>query len=58
MNAANQGSDVPGYSPANAQPEMGTLFSGETGKNKKYCTNCGSEVTGKFCSNCGTKVEE
>lgn len=58
MNAANQGSDVPGYNPSNAQPEMGTLFGGETGKNKKYCTNCGSEVTGKFCSNCGTKVEE
>lgn len=23
--------------------------------NNKFCTNCGSPVTGKFCGNCGTK---
>ena len=21
---------------------------------KKFCTNCGNELTGKFCANCGT----
>ncbi len=62
MNAANQGSDVPGYNPGNAQPEMGTLFSGEApaeeNKDVKYCSNCGKPVTGNFCGNCGTKVEK
>lgn len=64
MNAANQGSDVPGYNPGNQQPEPGTLFGGagvapvnnEAGA--KFCSNCGQPVNGKFCSNCGTKVEE
>lgn len=23
----------------------------------KFCTNCGTPVTGKFCSNCGTQVQ-
>ena len=23
----------------------------------KFCSQCGSPVTGKFCSNCGTKIE-
>lgn len=25
---------------------------------KKFCSNCGNEVTGKFCTNCGTKAGE
>lgn len=61
MNAANQGSDVAGYNPGNAQPEMGTLFSNkesEKSGNSKFCSNCGNPVNGKFCSNCGTQVEE
>lgn len=65
MNAANQGSDVPGYNPGNAQPEMGTLFGGKEKAEEvkeevpsKTCPNCGEAVTGKFCSNCGTKIEE
>ncbi len=62
MNAANQGSDVPGYNPGNAQPEMGTLFGrdakAEEAAPSKTCPNCGEAVTGKFCSNCGTKIEE
>ncbi len=61
MNAANQGSDVPGYNPGNAQPEMGTLFgtgtSSEESTAAKTCPNCGAPVTGKFCSECGTKIE-
>ena len=24
---------------------------------KKFCVNCGAEVTGKFCSNCGAAQE-
>lgn len=62
MNAANQGSDVPGYNPGNEQPEMGTLFGNQTAptenKEVKYCSNCGQVVTGNFCGNCGTKVEK
>ena len=72
MGVANQGSDVPGYNPPNAQPEMGTLFGGgekaeetpapeapvEEPAPGKTCPNCGEVVTGKFCSNCGTKIEE
>ena len=63
MNAANQGSDVPGYNPGNQQPEAGTLFGGaaissNSEATAKFCTNCGQPVNGKFCSNCGTKVEE
>ncbi len=66
MNAANQGSDVPGYNPGNAQPEMGTLFGGEQKveekpeevKEEKLCPECGMPVTGKCCSNCGAKLEE
>lgn len=27
-------------------------------ENKRYCANCGTEVTSKFCTNCGTKYEE
>ena len=74
MNAANQGSDVPGYNPGNQMPEAGTLFGGSEKKEEtpveepkveeapvssgKFCSNCGNPVEGKFCSNCGTKVEE
>ncbi|MBR4618486.1 MAG: SPFH domain-containing protein [Bacilli bacterium] len=29
-----------------------------TATEKKYCTNCGREVTTKFCGNCGTQVSE
>lgn len=25
---------------------------------KRFCSNCGNEVTGKFCTNCGTKAGE
>lgn len=25
---------------------------------QKFCSNCGSVVTGKFCTNCGTQVQE
>lgn len=26
--------------------------------NKKFCTECGSEVTGNFCTNCGKTLED
>ena len=72
MNAANQGSDVPGYNPGNQMPESGTLFGSEKKEEvveensneevpvsaHKFCSNCGSPVDGKFCSNCGNKVGE
>ena len=28
-----------------------------TGQQKKYCSECGAEVTGKFCNNCGTEIK-
>ena len=24
---------------------------------KKFCPNCGAEVTGKFCNDCGTEIK-
>ncbi len=29
----------------------------EMENNPKFCSNCGSKLTGKFCSNCGAKAE-
>ncbi len=33
--------------------------SGESGDNKRFCTNCGHEISNdtKYCSNCGTEVK-
>lgn len=54
-----------------SQPEPGTLFKEEMNSqsvgvpseksenavvNNKFCTNCGSPVSGNFCGQCGTKV--
>ena len=62
MNAANQGSDVPGYNPGNQMPEAGTLFGGSEKKEETPVEEPKAEEeplsSGKFCSNCGTKVEE
>lgn len=28
-----------------------------TGQKKKFCSECGTEVTGKFCDNCGAEMK-
>ena len=28
-----------------------------TVQQKKFCTECGAEVTGKFCNSCGTEIK-
>lgn len=40
----------------NAQSQVANNNPQNGGKNK-FCSNCGSPVTGAFCSNCGNKVE-
>ncbi len=43
--------------PGNAQTNVASA-SESVADNKRYCANCGTEVTSKFCTNCGTKYEE
>lgn len=73
MGAINQSAGQPVQAPVqNAMPEPGTIFGGATtapqaetnvetpapqAEAAKFCSNCGSPVTGKFCSNCGTAQE-
>lgn len=40
----------------NAQTQAANNNPQDSGKNK-FCSNCGSPVSGAFCSNCGNKVE-
>ena len=28
-----------------------------TGQKKKFCSECGTEATGKFCDNCGAEMK-
>ena len=43
-----------------AKPEETTNTDAQdtSAPSKKFCSNCGNEVTGKFCTNCGTKAGE
>lgn len=60
--AQGTGANVMQSSGSNGTPYNPTPFAGVTTDNndtvKKYCGNCGSEVTTKFCPNCGTQVDE
>ncbi len=56
MNSA-AGNIFGGQSPvAFTQPSNNSVatISTTSNANKKFCANCGQELTGKFCSNCGT----
>lgn len=52
MNMASGG--VMGGVATNAQPTQQVQQQPQAGA--KFCSNCGTPVTGAFCSNCGTKV--
>ena len=51
MNMASGG--VMGGVATNAQPTQQTT---QTQAGAKFCSNCGSPVSGAFCSNCGNKI--
>ena len=35
----------------------GVFETNNLNNNIKYCTNCGTKVSGKYCTNCGEKIE-
>ena len=59
MNMANMmGATAMNVVNQNNQSSTQTSQSQSEDTNAKFCSNCGTKVTGKFCSNCGTKVGE
>lgn len=73
MNAVNSGVQTDITPKETGMPESGTIFASnnetkikesetstetteETPK-AKFCSNCGTPVTGKFCSNCGVEIK-
>lgn len=73
MNAVNSGVQTDITPKETGMPESGTIFASnnetkikesetstetteETHK-AKFCSNCGTPVTGKFCSNCGVEIK-
>lgn len=71
INAVNSATPSESTPKETGMPESGTIFASnnETPKETttpetttetpkpKFCTNCGTPVTGKFCSNCGVEIK-
>ena len=55
-NSFNGGQSPVAYTNPTTTPSSTVAAAGvvQTPVAKKYCTNCGKELTGKFCANCGT----
>jgi len=71
MNSVNSGVQTETVQKETGMPENGTIFTSNTETPKeennngtntetpkaKFCSNCGTPVTGKFCSNCGVEIK-